>query len=466
MAKQAKKLSAMLTNEGWRPGMDVRKTRTFDHISEACGCDLQGHAIEDKKAELHLGDDPDGYRIRDLFENLVFTRSTGEPVGPTFVNDYFNPTNLMEVGGAMSAVDYSAFAGITGQLMVTLVLEPFQKEEYIASRLVPTYPSPLEQERWIGIGRPKDPGGDITLLLEQEPVKYVGLAEEYVQTPLTRKRGLAMGLTKEALFFDRTGVLTERAKQVGDLLALQKEKEILGVMIGGTKNPVYFQEKRAEDSALMTLDLFQRASAASGAYQLSYTHASRSYPWINEIPDNPLTDYTSVEVGDQYFTSTVDPNTGEPVVVGKPFIFAPHTKRMKIMHMIEAERIWLMSASGLSTTGGIATIGPNVINKIGLTIDQVVTSRQLQAQLVAQFSGVTAAEAQEVWFYGDPAQAFRWVENWPITVVQAPVNSEAEFSQDIILRWKATLRGRAVVKEPRVWQRHNFFRSTSGIDNN
>ena len=41
------------------------------------------------------------------------------------------------------------------------------------------------------------------------------------------------------------------------------------------------------------------------------------------------------------------------------------------------------------------------------------------------------------------------MENWPITVTQAPPNSEAEFSQDIVLRFKASERGAAAVLDPR-----------------
>ena len=37
------------------------------------------------------------------------------------------------------------------------------------------------------------------------------------------------------------------------------------------------------------------------------------------------------------------------------------------------------------------------------------------------------------------------MENWPITVTQAPSNSEAEFNQDIVLRFKASERGAAAV---------------------
>lgn len=465
MARSAKNLAKMLESEGWRPGMDVRQTTTFAHISEACGCDTYGHAIEGAKPQLSIGDGPDDYQIRDLFENLVVSRD-GESVGSSFVNQYFDPrhpTALLETGGAMGAVNLSAFRDVTGQLLITKVLEPFQKEDYIASRMISTYPSPLEQERWPGTTTPADPGDDITLAKEGQPLNYIGFTEEYVETPLTRKRQLGIGLTKEAIFFNRTGQLTDRASGVGDLLALQKEKEVLGVMIGGTASPVYYREKRAYDSAPLSLDLFQRASAGSGAYQLSYAYATRPYPWVNDVPDNPLSDYTAVRLADQYFSNTVDPNTGEPIVVGKPFVMAPHTKRMDIIQLLQAEQIWKMSAGGLSSTGGINTVSPNVLSRIGLTADQFVTSRQLKAQLVAQFSGVTAAEADDVWFYGDPQEAFAWVENWPITVTQAPANSEAEFTQDIVMRWKASMRGRCAIKNPRVWQRHNFYRGGSSV---
>ncbi len=41
------------------------------------------------------------------------------------------------------------------------------------------------------------------------------------------------------------------------------------------------------------------------------------------------------------------------------------------------------------------------------------------------------------------------MENWPITVTQAPVGSEADFTNDIVLRFKASERGAAAVLNPR-----------------
>ena len=462
MARSAKKLANELRSEGWRPGQDIRQTQTFEALSEACGCDTEGHAVEGAKSALHLGDDADGFTIRDLYENLVVTRSTGEPVGRNFINEYMDPQHPRMVSEAIDAVDSSAFLGVTGQLMVTHMLEPATREEFVARKMVPTLNSPLKHERWIGLATPADPGVDALLVPEGKDFGMFGFGEEYVETPDTRKWGGIIGLTKEAVFFNLTGTITKQAQEMGMLLALREEKEVLGVMIGGTKDPVYYKEKKQFDDALVTLDLFQRASG-SGTYQLADTYSSRLHPFVNEIPDNPLTDYTNIRTCDQYFSNIVDPNTGEPIVVGKPFVFAPHTKRMDIMHMLEAEQIWKMSAGGLSSTGGVNTLGPNVLSRIGLTADQFATSRQLKAQLVAQFANLSAAEADDVWFYGDPSEAFKYVTNWPLTVVQAPTNSEAEFRSDIILRWKASKQGRMVISNPRAWLRNNFYRSGSAI---
>ena len=51
-------------------------------------------------------------------------------------------------------------------------------------------------------------------------------------------------------------------------------------------------------------------------------------------------------------------------------------------------------------------------------------------------------------FLGDFKKAFAYMENWPITVTQSPLGSEADFNQDILIRFKASERGAAAVPEP------------------
>jgi hypothetical protein len=78
---------------------------------------------------------------------------------------------------------------------------------------------------------------------------------------------------------------------------------------------------------------------------------------------------------------------------------------------------------------------------------RVHESRLAYRRVVA--SGVSAADAKKWWFVGDFHKAFAYMENWPITVTQAPLGSEAEFTNDIVLRFKASERGAAAVLNPR-----------------
>ncbi|MCI0358648.1 MAG: hypothetical protein L0211_09200, partial [Planctomycetaceae bacterium] len=54
------------------------------------------------------------------------------------------------------------------------------------------------------------------------------------------------------------------------------------------------------------------------------------------------------------------------------------------------------------------------------------------------------------WFLGNIAAYARYMENWPLTTVQAPPNSSEEFNRDIILQFKGSERGVFSVREPRV----------------
>ena len=78
---------------------------------------------------------------------------------------------------------------------------------------------------------------------------------------------------------------------------------------------------------------------------------------------------------------------------------------------------------------------------------RVVESRLAYRRIVG--SGVSAADARKWWFIGDLRKAFTYMENWPITVTQSPLGSEADFNQDVVVRFKASERGAAAVINPR-----------------
>ena len=479
MARKAKKLWNELKASGYRPGYmaDTRlrqENQFFQEFSEALNVGTDGRGIrpdgvqrlqeseQRSTPEFSIGDGANDYTIRDLFENLVVNKSDGEPVGSSFVDMFCNPGRNGNLSEAMSAVDSTAFLGITGQLMVTKILEAYNGEEYQFRKAIPTHNTPLMQEKFIGTTPPKDPGKNDLRTQEGEEYKTFGFGEQYVQTPLTLKEGAIIGLTKEAIFFNLTGDITKRASDVGDMLAFSEEQECIGALIGNYVDPVFFVEKRQFDSAPVTLDMYQAAASQNANYshQLYSQNATRPFAFVNDVPSNPLTDFEAIVTCDQYFTNIVSPNTGRPIVVGKPMVIAPHTQRIKLMRVVQAESIYATTQAGITAAGGVMTMSPNVLNRIGLQVSDLMTSRLLKAELVSTL-GVTAAQADQIWLYGDLGKAFIYCQNWPVEVVQAPTNSEPEFTQDIVLRWKASRRGRIAILEARQMLRNNFLSETS-----
>ena len=465
---KASELYRMMVGEGRqiRCSEDVKETQSFKHIREACELRTNG---------LPGGIGFDDFSIRDLFANLVRNRSNGEPVGESFVQEFLDPRNqaqwsrISEAGGSMAAVDYSMFMGITGQLLINKVLDGYKSEEFIASGIIPNHPTLLDGERWPGVAWPKDPDGsddleEITGIPEGKDYPTIGFGEEYIQTPILKKRGAIIPVTREAIFFDRTGLISRIASQgCGYLLGLRKEKRILNCLIGASTAPA-FVEKRQFDSAPVTLDIFQYASGSSATQLAGTGLSSRPYPFVNDVPANPLTDYVSIKTAEQYFDKTVDPNTGEPIVVGKPFVFATKNRELDVLQILQADSMYKVSQAGMTAVNAVMTGGPNVLSRLPGGV-QFKLSRQLRSRLVAFLKSVAGGSKSEsdaqtacdkIWYYGDPGAAFAYMENWPITVTQAPPNSQAEFQQDILVQFKGSERGGVAVIEPRQWQRHNF----------
>jgi hypothetical protein len=218
-------------------------------------------------------------------------------------------------------------------------------------------------------------------------------------------------VTKEAVFFDRTHLVLARAAEVGEILGLNKEKRLLDVVIGVTNN-------------------FSWKGATYNTYQASS-------PWINTLATNELVDWTNVDKAEQLFADILDPATGEPVLVHGSTVLVMPAYRFAAHRVFNATEL-TFTAAGSAT----ATVAANPLSGY-----QLHDSRLAYRRIVA--SGVAAADAKKWWFVGDFRRAFAYMENWPITVTQAPLGSEAEFASDVVLRFKASERGAAAVLNPR-----------------
>ncbi len=361
--------------------------RTVEHLSESL---REGH--------LQAED----FSIRDLAESLI-------PEGKHWVR-MLDPrssgsVSLMEAG---EGVDVSAFLNVTGQVINSRILESYNQEAFVVSKLVQHIPTRLDGETIPGVSHV---AGNLDEIGPGMPYPNMGFGEDYIETPSTSKRGFIVPVTKEAIFFDRTHLVLSRAAEVGEVLGLNKEKRLIDLAIGVTNN-------------------FKSNGTSYDTYNSSGT-------WVNELAGNELVDWTNVDAAEQLFAEMSDPNTGEPILVHGTTVLVMPAYRHAAHRVFNAAEITYTGASSQTATTAANPLGNYRVEESRLTYRRIVAS------------GVVADEAKKWWLVGDFRKAFAYMENWPITITQAPVNSEADFNNDIVLRFKASERGAAAVLNPR-----------------
>lgn len=362
-------------------------TRTAKHLTEAL-----------EQRDLR----PEDFSLRDLAEALI-------PDGREWVRT-LDPrsgegTPLLEGG---EGIDATAFQNVTGQIVRAKVLEAYTQEAFVASRLVDTVPTRLDGEKIPGVSRVAD---NIDEVGPGMPFPSLGFDEDYIETPSTAKHGFIVPVTKEAVFFDRTNLVLSRAAEVGEVLGVNKEKRLLDLIVGVTNN-------------------YRHKGVAYDTYQASA-------PWKNVLTGNELIDWTSVDAAEQLFADILDPATGEPVLLSATTALVMPAYRHAAHRTFNAAEV-----TYAPTSRPTATTTPNPLGNY-----RVAESRLAYRRILA--SGVAAADAKKWWFLGDFRRAFAYMENWPITVTQAPLGSEADFTNDIVMRFKASERGAAAVINPR-----------------
>ncbi len=345
---------------------------------------------------------PDDFSLRDLAEALV-------PDGREWVRA-LDPRSAagVPVLEAGDGVDVTAFLNITGQIIFSKIMQAYTQEAFVVSRLVETIPTRLDGEKIPGISRVADQVDEVKPGM---PFPSLGFGEDYIETPSTTKRGFIVPVTKEAIFFDRTHLVLSRAAEVGEILGLNKEKRLLDLALGVTNNYLW-------------------RGTAYNTYQ-------SSTPWVNQITGNELIDWSNVDAAEQLFADILDPNTGEPVLVSPTTVLVTPAYRHAAQRVFNATEVRYLP-SGSPTM----TLASNPLANYQLVESRLAYRRLLNA-------GVAADVAKKYWLIGDFSRAFAYMENWPITVTQSPLNSEAEFNSDIVVRFKASERGDAAVINPR-----------------
>lgn len=338
--------------------------------------------------------DPSDFSLRDLFEAVVPDgREALQLYDPRYSNGY---TALREA----AAVNTAAFSNITGQIAYSTILEAYQNPAFVFSALIPTQSTRFSGEKIPGV---TNLGDDASIVAEGKPYPTVGVSEDYVTTPETLKRGLIVPVTKEAVFFDRTNLVLSRAKEVGDALGTSKEKRLVDLVCGVT-TLVYNWRGQTYNTYVDT-------------------------PWDNLSASTALVSWNSINSAEQLLNDMTNPDTGEPIMAMPDTIIVPQALKATAMRITTATEVRELTNSNATTT----------LSASPLSSYQIVTSPWVKARV---------GDAT-TWFIGQPTKAFAYMENWPITVTQAPPNSDAEFTSDIVAQFKASERGAAAVLNPR-----------------
>ena len=351
---------------------------------------------------------PFDFSIRDLFEHFV-------PDGREILSSWSQRSGGTRHGVVLaeSGVDTSAFANITGQIVYARVLEVFNDPVFIGERVTTRVPTNFSGEKIPGIGQI---GDEAEVIGEGKPYPVAGLSEEWIETPETTKRGMIVPITKEAIFFDRTGLVLQRASEAAQWLAVNKEKRILDVVLGITAT-----YRRNGKSAVAT-----------------YGDNSGDHDWDNLAAANALQDWTDIENALLLFDDLVDPNTGEPILVQPNTVIVPTALSFTGRRILSATEI------RETTSTNTVTISSNPLGG-----DRPGGTNGAAYELLSNQYVKSRTSSSSTWFIGDPRGAFYYMENWPITSAEAPVNSEMEFTHDIVQRFKVSERGTPAVVEPR-----------------
>jgi len=360
-------------------------------------------------AEAFMGDEW-VKRLSPVYANQMQFRMTARGMDPA------ETRHLLETGGA---VDVTAFSNITGQILFTKILEGWQLAEMIGEQIVENVPTVLDGEKLPFISQPLTEGGKVHPGL---PYEEYGLAEEFINTVPLNTYGAILSIHKLAIFYDRTAQLLKKANNLGKQLRYNKERRILNLLVSASSAPQFNWK-----NVLYTP--FQSA----GTY------------WSNLILQNPLVDFTAVEIVEIAATKILDPdlqNVGinTPIDIKLDTVIVMPFKKWTAWRAVNAFEV---RGVNLAPTPNIWTISKSPMPEY-----KVIDSKILYQQALA--AGATAAQAQDWWWMMDSKQRpIVYMENWPLQLIPQPPQSTADFERDIVFRLKASERGEPSWQDPR-----------------
>jgi hypothetical protein len=335
---------------------------------------------------------------------------------------------LQEAAGGVST---AAFANINKPFAYSAFLEPYSYPEYVFQKLIPSTPLPQGSVKFLQIPGVTNIGRESLVVNEGDAYPVAGVSENYIQTPEVVKKGVVVPITKEAIFFDRTGQVVEKCREVGNALALAREYLAVNCVVD-------VGESRTNGSYR-----YRWGKANAGLSTIAtYGDNSGTHSWDNLAATNAFTDYTNMNTAWQLLMAQTDPFTGEPIY------FQP--KHLVVGPSLAFSVPRVLAANITTAVGGYPTSGNPAMSSFTNPVNTVVGAVQPVGTNSMIYEGVnTTASAATTWYLGDLTRAFGYLEAWAPRVDSLGVGTQAEFDRDIVMQFKASEMGTYYTKEPR-----------------
>lgn len=359
---------------------------------------------------------PRDFSIRELAEAYM-SREWVDNLHPKR-GRFVGKRELLEADG--SAVAFSDFSNITGQIFFNKVKDAYENEEFVFSKTVPGIQTDiLDMELIPSITVPSD---EFTVIPEGGEYPFVGVGEDFQHRAALQKRGDIIPVTKEAIFSDRTGKLLDHAGRLGDALGINKEKRICDMVL---------DENAGAIAATIGGHRYYWKNTSYATYQATT-------PWINLVTSNGLVTYLQVEQAWLRLVQITDPYTGEPIRIRPRHLVVQPTNYMTALRIKRTVNVQT-HAGGYAVTGNLADMhAPSPLNEVMGDL-QILQSQQLSAR--------SARDTD--WWLGDLTKAFAYYYAWDITPDEAPPNSREAFHRDVVFQHKVSEMGTAVTMDPR-----------------
>lgn len=123
----------------------------------------------------------------------------------------------------MEAVTASQFSILVGTLLSSVMMQAYEAAAKVGNQLVTPFNSSLETDTIPGAYLI----GDMEDIAESGKYPHLADVKEKSVTIGHGKRGLILDITEESVRFDRTGLVLKKAGDMGEILALDRETEIM-----------------------------------------------------------------------------------------------------------------------------------------------------------------------------------------------------------------------------------------------